>query len=167
MKKDKKGNRFFRLLKFIYLKLFRIHDSPQRIALGFGLGIFLGILPGTGLIAALFLAALLRLNRASAIFGALLTNTWLSILTFFFSLKAGSFVMRLDWQEVYRDWGVFLRNFHWQDLYKLAILKTILPVIVGYIIVAFTLAFVVYLLTVIILSQIKNARNKTRANLSG
>lgn len=48
----KKKNRILRLLKLIYIKLFRINDTPQKIAQGFGLGVFLGILPGTGPIAA-------------------------------------------------------------------------------------------------------------------
>ena len=37
-------------------KLLGINDSPHRIALGIGLGLFLGVLPGTGVIAALAVA---------------------------------------------------------------------------------------------------------------
>jgi uncharacterized protein (DUF2062 family) len=107
-----KISHFFRLL---YIKLFKINDSPQRIALGLGLGVFLGIIPGTGPLAALFLALLFRVNRASALLGSLLTNTWLSIVTFLLAIKVGSFIMRLNWQSVYAD-----------------ISKAILPLIVGY-----------------------------------
>jgi uncharacterized protein (DUF2062 family) len=124
-----KRREFFRLL---YIKLFKINDSPQRIALGFGLGVFLGIIPGTGPLAALFLALLFRVNRASALLGSLLTNTWLSIVTFLLAIKVGSAIMHLDWQVVRQGW-------------------MLLPVILGYFIVSFSLGILVYLVTLIIL----------------
>jgi len=147
-----------------YQKLFRINDTPQRIALGLGLGVFSGILPGTGPIAALFLAFLLRVNRASALLGGLATNTWLSVVTFLLSVKLGSAIMKLDWQDVYWDWRLFLKDFHWSILLKLSILKIILPVMVGYFLVAFCLGLVVYLTTLIILIQIRH-ENKSRIDL--
>lgn len=143
MKKQKSSIGILRFLKLIYVKLFRINDTPQRIALGLGLGVFLGILPGSGPLAALFLAFLLRVNRAAALLGSLLTNTWLSIATFLLSVKLGSAIMNLRWQEVYQK-------------------KTILPVIVGYFLVAFGLGVAVYLITLIILKY----ENKGRIHLS-
>lgn len=166
MKKIKiKGNSFLRFSKFIYLKLFRINDTPQRIALGLGLGVFSGILPGTGPIAALFLAFILGVNRASALLGSLLTNTWLSIVTFLLSIKIGSAILKLNWQNVYQDWKLILKNFHWPDLFKLTILKIILPVILGYFIIAFCLGFVVYLVALVTINRVKY-ENKSRINLS-
>jgi len=126
-----------RFFKFIYLKLFRIHDTPQRIALGLGLGVFLGILPGTGPIAALFLALLLRLNRAASLLGSLLTNTWLSLATFLLSIQVGSGIMGTDWHEAQKNWIYLLKNFRFRDLWQLATLKIICPVIIGYFIIAF------------------------------
>lgn len=143
MKKQKSSIGILRFLKLIYVKLFRINDTPQRIALGLGLGVFLGILPGSGPLAALFLAFLLRVNRAAALLGSLLTNTWLSIATFLLSVKLGSAIMNLRWQEVYQK-------------------KIILPVIVGYFLVAFGLGLAVYLITLIILKY----ANKSRIHLS-
>jgi len=140
-----------RFFKFIYLKLFRIHDTPQRIALGLGIGVLLGILPGTGPIAAIFLALVLRLNRAAALLGSLLTNTWLSIVTFSLSIKVGSSIMRVDWQETYQT--------------QSPALKIILPVITGYLVVAFCLGALVYLATLIIVTRIKY-ENKSRIYLS-
>ena len=144
-----------------YQKLFRINDTPQRIALGLGLGVFSGILPGTGPIAALFLAFLLRVNRASALLGSLATNTWLSVVTFLLSVKLGSVIMKLDWQEAYQNWLLFLKEFHWSTLLRLSILKVILPVIVGYFVVAFCSGLVVYVTTLIILKY----ANKSRIDL--
>ena len=165
MKKKKLSNSIFRFFKFIYIKLFRIHDTPQRIALGLGMGVFLGILPITGPIAAIFLALLLRLNRASALLGSLLTNTWLSIVTFFLSIKVDSGIMKVDWQDTYKGWIQFLKNFKFINLLQLSTLKIILPVITGYLVVAFCLGVLVYLIALIIVTQIKH-ENKSRINLS-
>lgn len=144
-------NKIYRFFKFIYLKLFRINDTPQKIALGLGLGVFLGIIPGSGPIAALFLAWALRLNRISALLGSLLTNTWLSIVTFLLATKIGSTIMKLNWQNTYYCWKSVLKNFHWKSLFKLSFLKVILPVIVGYFIVAFTIGFMVYLIMLMVI----------------
>ncbi len=147
-----KISRFFNLL---YRKLVKINDTPQRIALGLGLGVTLGIIPGTGPLAALFLAFILKVNRASALLGSLLTNTWLSFVTFALAIKSGSLVLGLTLEEVYQDWNSFLIDFHWVELFKVSILKLILPVLRGYIIVGFCLGFAVYLITLIILKPEK------------
>ncbi len=138
------------LLDLFYWELFGAHDAPEKIALGLGVGVFTGILPGAGPLAALFLAFILRVNRAAALLGSLLTNTWLSIATFLLSIKTGSSILRLDWQDVWRDWELCLRNFRWLDLFKLTIFKLILPVMVGYLVVAFCVGLIVYLITLII-----------------
>ena len=144
--------------RFIYEKLFKINDTPQKIALGLGLGVFSGILPGTGPIAALFLAFILRANRASALIGCLLTNTWLSFVTFILAIKAGSAILGINWQDVRQDWNYFLREFSWLHLFKLSVLKIILPVIVGYFVIAFCLGFFAYLVTLIIIIKVKHKR---------
>lgn len=58
MKRIKNKSSIRESFRSIYLKLFQINDTPQRIALGVGLGVFTGIIPGAGPIAALFLAML-------------------------------------------------------------------------------------------------------------
>lgn len=156
--RKKTKNSILRFLRLIYLKLFRINDTPQKIAQGFGLGVFLGILPGAGPIAALFLAFVFRVNRLSALFGSVLTNTWLSVLTFFLSIKTGSAIMNLNWQEVSRDWINFIKGFHFLDLFKLSFLKIFLPLIVGYFIISFCAGLVVYLIAIIILRRLKKPR---------
>lgn len=150
------SNSIFRFFKFIYIKLFRIHDTPQGIALGLGLGVFLGIIPGTGPIAAIFLALVFRVNRAAALLGSLLTNTWLSIVTFFLSIKIGSGIMKVNWQDAQQNWIQFLKNFKVRDLWQLSTLKIIWPVIIGYLVVAFCLGVLAYLIALIIVTQIKH-----------
>ncbi|MBM3246190.1 MAG: DUF2062 domain-containing protein [Candidatus Omnitrophica bacterium] len=145
-RRQKKG-----FLSLFYEKLFKINDTPQKIALGLGLGIFLGILPGTGPVAALTLAFILRVNRASALLGSLLVNTWLSIVTFPLSLRLGSAIMQQRWQDVYANWQFLLQNGHWSVLLKLSVLKIIFPVIVGYAAVAFILGIVACLTALMVL----------------
>ena len=89
---DKIKNSF----KSIYDKLVGIKDSPQKIALGFGLGVFCGILPGTGPMASVVLAFVFRVNKVAALAGSLLTNTWLSLVTFVLAVKIGSMVTGAD-----------------------------------------------------------------------
>ena len=103
---DKKSvlSRISRFFKALYLKIFRIDDSPQKIALGFGLGVFLGVMPGMGPIAALAIAFLLKANRASALLGSILTNTWLSIPVFFLAVKTGAVVTGSSHEVIRSEW---------------------------------------------------------------
>jgi len=158
MKRKKINNKLLELPKSIFVRLFKINDTPQKIALGFGLGVFLGIMPGSGPIASLFLASILKVNRASALFGSLLTNTWLSIVTFLLSIKVGAYLMHLDWQGVYNGWILVLKDFHWVNLFKITILKIILPVILGYIIVSFFIGLIAYLIAFATLSFIRHRK---------
>jgi len=93
--------RISRFFKAVYLRLFRINDTPQKIALGLGLGVFMGVLPGTGPVAALALAFLLKVNRASALLGSVLTNTWLSIPVFLLSLRVGASFAGINYQDLH------------------------------------------------------------------
>jgi len=138
-------------LSSLYAKLFKINDTPQKIALGFGIGVFSGIMPGIGPLAALFLAFILKANRASALFGSMITNTWLSVLTFALSIKTGSVILRTDWQKVYSDWVNFLAGFHWAGLLRLSVLKILLPVITGYAVVSFVIGLSAYIIILVIL----------------
>ncbi|MDD2689984.1 MAG: DUF2062 domain-containing protein [Candidatus Omnitrophica bacterium] len=154
----KKKKKFVRFLKLIYIKIFRINDTPQKIALGLGLGVFSGIMPGMGPLIAITLALILRSNRASALLGSLLTNTWISFLTFFLALKTGSLALGTDWQVTYQNWINFLAGFRWLDLFKVSILKIILPIITGYLIIAFCLGLLAYVVTLTIILIMKTQR---------
>lgn len=137
--------------KTIYLKLFRINDNPQKIAMGVGLGVFLGIMPGTGPIAALFLAILLRINKASALFGSVITNIWLSIPLFLLSVKVGSLVTGLKYSDVHTAWNNLLKDFHWMELFHASVYRIIFPIFTGYAIVSLCAGALAYLFTLIIL----------------
>ena len=140
---------------FFYEKLFKINDTPQKIAVGFGLGVFSGIFPGTGPLAALFLALIFRANRASALLGSILTNTWISLVMFIFSIKVASAILGLDWHKVYRDFTANLTGLNWQALFKISTLNIALPVLFGYLILSFALGIFSYIIVIITLKFIK------------
>lgn len=141
-------------------KLKLINDSPQRIAVGFGIGVFLGIMPGFGIIAALIAAAILKVNRVSIILGTLLTNTWLSLLILILSIKVGSGIIGVDWKDVYNQWSLLIKDFSWKKITSLSLHNVVYPVIVGYIVISIFLGILAYLFALIIIKRMRYAKNK-------
>ena len=154
-------NKFTAFFIRLYEKLFKINDTPQKVSLGLGLGVAAGILPAVGPVIALFLATLFRVNRAATLIGCLLTNTWLSFLTFVLAIKTGSWVMRLNWQEVLTQWKALYKDFHLVNFFKQSFLEIVVPVAIGFLIVSITLGLVVYLVSLPVILFSKRARIKT------
>jgi uncharacterized protein (DUF2062 family) len=142
-----------KIIKFTFSKLFKINASAQKVALGVGLGVFAGLLPGTGPAAALFLAFIFRANRAAALLGGLLTNTWLSLVTFILAIKVGSVILKLDWQAVQQQSQGLFKNFGWAKFFKLSFFEVLLPVIVGYLVMGLVLGALSYSLTLLIIRR--------------
>lgn len=149
-------NKLTAFFKLLYEKLFKINDTPQKVALGMGIGVFSGILPGTGPIAALFLSVLFRVNKASALIGCLATNAWISFVTFVLAIKIGSLFTGVNWQDLKDAWLDIIRNFYWQELFKTSILKILIPVAIGYAVIGMISGVISYLITLLILVRMKN-----------
>ena len=126
-------------------KLFIIDDTPQKIALGLGIGVFLGIMPGTGPVAALIIAALVRANKASALIGAVLTNTWFSLVCLVLAAKIGALLMHTNWQEIINRWQQAFRPFAWHKLIQPEFLRISLTIAIGYLIISLCLGLVAYI----------------------
>jgi len=139
----------------LYERLFKINDTPQKIALGLGLGVFSGIFPGMGPLAALFLAFVLRANRASTLLGCLLTNTWLSVVTFILAIQAGSVILGINWRNAQQDWNYVLKDFSWSHIFKFSVLKLIFPVILGYLLIGIIIGVFTYFITLIVINTRK------------
>ncbi|OQB11471.1 MAG: hypothetical protein BWY16_00604 [Candidatus Omnitrophica bacterium ADurb.Bin205] len=148
-------NRIVSFFSVLYIKLFKINDTPQKIALGLALGVALGIIPGTGPLAALFLSIFLRANRASALLGSLITNTWFSLVTFLLALRLGSAIFNISLEALRYEWRELFNDFHLGYLLKSSFLKVLLPVSVGYLIIGIILGLLVYIAALVI---IKNAK---------
>lgn len=151
-----KIKRFFNTL---YAKLFKINDTPQKVSLGFGLGVFLGIFPGTGPIAALVISVILKVNRAACLLGCLITNTWISFVTFILAIQIGSLIFGVKWQSINSDWNAFIKEFHWQILFKLSVLKVFVPIVLGYIAIGLFFGFSAYLITLAVIKRTKNRKS--------
>lgn len=149
-----------KIINFIFIKLFLINDTPEKIALGVSLGVFCGLLPGTGPAAALFLAFIFRANRAAAFLGGIVTNTWLSLVTFILAIKLGSVILMMRWQDVYQKAHKIISDFHWSGFFKLSFLDVLLPLVVGYLVIGLFLAVTSYIITLHIIRR-KIYGNKT------
>lgn len=147
-----------RPFRYLYLKLFRINDSPQKISLGFGLGVFLGVFPGVGPLAALLFSFLFRVNRAAAVIGSLLTNTWISIVVFGISVKTGSALFGLDWISVRNSWAAAVKERSISRLMELH--KAAIAVITGYIIISLAVGVIAYAAALMSIVIIKRGKKK-------
>jgi uncharacterized protein (DUF2062 family) len=81
--------------RFIYLRLVRQNDEPDKVAKGVGLGVFLGIFPtfGVGVILAVLIATWVRWNRASAALGTLIMNPFFNPFFVSLSVLAGNLLV--------------------------------------------------------------------------
>ena len=147
---------FFSKTKNLFLKFFLIDDTPQKVAGGAALGIFLGIIPGEGVTASIVLSSIFRLNRLAAIGGALAANMWT---TFFILPPAafiGAFLFNKKSQELLQD---FNQNFDILGfkvfLSKMIFFDVALPLMVGFIIVAGIIALFFYFLLLYLLKNQK------------
>ncbi len=157
---NSKPGKIRRFIKLIYIKLVRIDDTPQKIALGFGLGVFAGVMPMAGPVLALFLAYLFRVNKAGAFLGALLTNTWISILSLILSIKMGAYIFGIEWAALHNSWLMLWKHFHWANLFKMSALEVVLPIAAGYIAISFIAALIAYVVALLLVNSIKNVRKR-------
>lgn len=154
-----------RLTKLFYLKLFRTNDGPHKIALGFGLGAFVGAMPGIGPVVALFLAFLFRVNRASALLGSVLFNTWLSFIALLLAIKVGALVMGRNYQEIQVAWTGIFKDFKWEKLFDVSVYDVLLPIGVGYLIISLVFAAVAAAVVYVIAVRIQTRRASKGAYL--
>jgi uncharacterized protein (DUF2062 family) len=131
-------------LKKITENLLGINDSPNKIALGFGLGLFLGVLPGTGVIAAVVCAVAFRVNKAASLSGSLLVNTWINVVAFPLALVVGGFIFRIDPSQLEAKWLSLLDHFTWNALLDYLILYAVLAVFVGYLLLGVAMGIAGY-----------------------
>jgi hypothetical protein len=162
MRKRSLPDKVKRLAKVVYLKLFRINDSPLKIALGFGLGVFVGVMPGIGPVIALLLAFPLRVNRASAFLGSVLFNTWVGLIALLLAIKIGSAVTGLNYNDVHDGWNGLIKNFKWEKLFEVSVYDVLVPIGIGYFIIALTFAVVASVIVYMIAKQIKMKKSKIK-----
>ncbi len=92
----------WRRARLTYLKMLRLSDPPEKIALGAAIGVFMGIFPtfGVGTLLALLLAAMTRANKAAAVLGSLVMNPLTTPFFWTLSVLTGSVLMGEDSRKI-------------------------------------------------------------------
>lgn len=132
---------FFRQFKLNLIRLMRLQDSPEQIARGMALGLFIGMTPtfGVQMILALFTAVLFRENKLAAIIGVWITNPVTAPFIYGLEYETGRILLGLPHPAIPIQFNYdFLQQFGWQ---------VILPLSLGSIIFGITAVFVGYTLT--------------------
>lgn len=83
-------------LKSLYHSLIHSHATPEEVAWGFALGIFVAMTPTLGLhtIIVIALAALLKKNEIAAVIGVWVVNPVTLFPVFYFIYKVGLWILR-------------------------------------------------------------------------
>ncbi len=95
-----------RFLRYIYLKLVRIQDTPEKISLSFSIGVFIGIFPtfGLGGIIMIFICYIFKLNYLAGILGTFIMNYFTSPFFWTLSYILGDFITtgKVRWRGLER-----------------------------------------------------------------
>lgn len=90
-----RGSPFTRSLRYFYLRFVRLRGTPEEVARGMALGVFIGMTPtmGVQIPIALFLAVLLKENKIAAILGVWVSNPMTAIPIYTFNFKVGKYML--------------------------------------------------------------------------
>ena len=142
---SKKLKLFLTKIKTSAGKFFLINDTPHKIATGFALGVFLGIVPGEGVTATIVLASLFGLNRLAATSGVLATNMWSTFVVLPLAAQIGAWIFRENYQSLTAQFEATYRQGFKFLFSKYIFFEIALPVAVGFIIVALAIALLAYI----------------------
>ncbi len=148
-----------RPLRYYYLKLVRQTGTPDNIAGGMALGIFISLTvpPFVQMVTAIILAFLLGLNRITAIIGCMFTNplTWPFILAaqFFAGMLITGTPMPEHVPGTYEDVWLYLTNFR-------ASWPLIKAFLVGAVATGVVAAIIGYYLTRVAVTTFRNRRQR-------
>lgn len=132
-------------LLLFFKKIIAVDDTPHKIASGVALGVFLGIFPGMGVIAAIFIATLFKFNKVAAVSGALITNTWISVVMVPLVIWLVSIVFNIDATQIYHLMTVEYLQGDWQSLIKLIFSQVALPLTISLTVLGLIAANLAYL----------------------
>lgn len=133
-------------------QFFLIDDTPHKVAAGAALGVFLGITPGEGVLCTLVLSSLLRLNRLAATAGVLAVNMWTTFLVLPIAATVGAFVFGKNYSELVGQFHGISGNYGKLFFSKIFFYDITLPLLVGFFIVAGTIALSIYFLLLLLLN---------------
>ena len=131
----------------VFIKLVTADDTPHRIALGFAIGIFYGLMPFVGVIFTIVTAMIFKANRASALIGCFVTNTWLSAVLILPSVKIGAKIFGLQWQFIWRDILKYMKMPGIRDVFNSLSGDVLIPSFVGFLIIALGISVASYFIS--------------------
>lgn len=152
---------FKNFFKKAYDSIVLINDTPHRIAGGVALGVFLGILPGAGPVASLVLAYIFQVNRAAALAGSLLTNSWFSVFTFVLAVKIGAFLTGSGWQQIFADCKKLFDDLHWDRIFDGSTWPILKPLMFGYAAIGILAGAVTYTCARFVLAEYHRRKKHT------
>ena len=125
-------------------KFFLINDTPHKVAAGAALGIFLGIVPGEGLICTLIVASLLGFNRLAATAGVLAVNMWTTVFVLPLAAGAGALIFQKNSTDLISQFSGVSDNFFHIFFSEIFFFQITLPILVGFAVVSAVIALAVY-----------------------
>jgi len=147
-----KKKSYWRRIKVLFKKILTTNDSPHKLAMGFAIGVFWGVMPtfGFAIIFSLPTAVFLKANKVTAILGTFVSNPFTTPFFYAFSYKMGSFILRLH--SFPFSWNIF-------NIFKIEnILNITKSLLIGSVILAIITAFISYGLILIIILLIRKRK---------
>jgi len=152
-------------IKNFLKKFFLINDTPHKIAAGAALGVFLGIVPGEGVICTLVLTTLFGFNRLAATAGVLAVNMWTTVFILPLAAGAGAFVFGKNYSELVGQFNGMDGNFTQLFFSKIFFFHITLPLLAGFFIVAGLISLMLYFGLFALL--VNHRKNKKEPHLFG
>ncbi len=159
------------LLKALFQRLLHIEDTPERTALAFSVGVFLGFSPFLGLhtLLGIAIAVVFRLNRIAILLGVWSNTPWFLVPFYTFATWVGTKItgFRIDlpfFRELFQLGveGGFWKSFFWSRL--AAQWGILLSFLIGSLLLALLLSLAAYPLS---LKWIKLLRSRGKAKNGG
>lgn len=136
---------FVRQTKLNYLKFVRIRATPEEVAKGFALGIFIGMTPtfGVQMPIAFFFAWILRENKLAALIGVWITNPVTAPFIYASEYEIGRLLLGMERVSLPLTFSFdTLRHMSWEILLPLMTGSLIFAVLFGPIAYALTIRFI-------------------------
>lgn len=138
--------------KVLLKKAVLANDSPEKLARGFAIGVFFGVLPTFGL-AAIFslpVAVVLKANRLTAILGTFVSNPFTTPFYMLWATKIGDFILQSGGLTF--SWDIF-------RLKKLLLISKSL--LVGSLVLATAISFLSYGLLILLIPMIRKISGRS------
>jgi uncharacterized protein (DUF2062 family) len=132
---------FPRQFKLNLIRLLRLRATPEQVARGFSLGLFIGMTPtfGVQMALALLAAILLRENKIAAVLGVWVTNPLTAPFIYAMQYETGRLLLGWEHPKVPVQFNYeFLKTLGWQVMLPLSIgsfIFAVLAALLGYLFV--------------------------------